>query len=396
VRFTLATWGSFGDLHPFLAIGKGLARQGHSVTLCTGSIYRQKAEQEGLRWARLRPELPPPEESAALLEKLMDPRHGSRRVIGEWIMPGLGEMLTDLRAALEGADALVTHPILYAAPVAAKEAGVPWVGTFLAPILLPSAYDLPIPPSYPGMGWVNAIRPPLSRWVLGEGKRQLRRWAASADALRQLMELPSANPLFEGMHSETLNLALFSRALALPQPDWPANTVQTGFPFYDRLQGGDEDRLPATLEAFLQSGSPPILFTLGSSAVMAPGRFFTLAIETTQKLGVRAVLLTGKGVVPPPDLPPGIVSVGYAPHSLIMPRCSAIVHQGGVGTTGQALRSGRPQLIVPFSHDQPDNAWRIARAGAGRVLPIRKLTGPRLLAALSYPPAPDGRGRWAK
>ncbi|KAH0533846.1 hypothetical protein FGG08_007531 [Glutinoglossum americanum] len=302
-------------------------------------------------------------------------------------MPGLSDMRVDLRAALEGADALITHPILYVAPVVAKELSLPWACGFLSPILLPSIYDLPIPPFRPEAQWVKNIRPPLSKWILGMGMRHIRPWAAPADAMRAAAGLPSAHPLFAGMHSPVLNLALFSKALALPEKDWPQNTVQTGFPFYDRLQGGETDALPEALEAFLQASSAPILFTLGSSAVMTPGRFFQLAIEATQKLGARAVLLTGKGVTPPANLPPGIIAIPYAPHSLIMPRCQAIVHQGGVGTTGQALRSGRPQLIVPFSHDQPDNGWRVVRAGAGRVVPIGRVTGLKLLTALRALPS---------
>lgn len=387
MRLTLATWGSFGDLHPFLGIGKGLAERGHTVTLCTGSVYQDKVEREGLGWARLRPELPAAEESAALMEQLMDPRYGSQFVIRNYVMPALDDMRTDLRAALSGADALVTHPIIYVAPVVAKELSLPWATGFLSPILLPSAYDLPIPPFQPEAQWVKNLRPPLSAWILGMGMRHIRPWAAPADAMRDAAGLPSRHPLFAGMHSPILNLALFSKALGPPQLDWPANTVQTGFPFYDRLQGGEADQLPEALEAFLQAGPEPILFTLGSSAVMTPGQFFQLAIAATQKLGARAVLLTGKGVTPPTNLPSTIIAVPYAPHSLIMPRCKAIVHQGGVGTTGQALRSGRPQLVVPFSHDQPDNGWRVARQGAGRVLPIGKLTGPKLLAALGEMPA---------
>ncbi len=388
MHFLLATWGSLGDLHPYLALGRGLHARGHRVTVCTGSIYREKVEREGLSWAALRPELPAPEDSAVLMEKLMDPRHGSRRVIREWIMPALSEMHADLSAALSDVDVLITHPILYAAPVAAQDQGALWVGTFLAPILLPSVFEPPIPPSHPGAGWVGKMRPPLSRWALEAGKRRIRPWAAPADALRRSAGLPDAHPLFEGMHSPHLNLALFSRALGAPQPDWPENTVQTGFAFYDQLEGGSDEALSAEAEAFLgQSSDAPILFTLGSSAVMSPGRFFQLAIEATEALGQRAILLTGKGVAPPENLPSTILSVPYAPHSKIMPRCRAIVHQGGVGTTGQALRSGRPQIVVPFSHDQPDNAHRIARAGAGRVLPIGKLTKSRLIAALKTLPA---------
>jgi len=73
--------------------------------------------------------------------------------------------------------------------------------------------------------------------------------------------------------------------------------------------------------------------------------------------------------MPTTALPDGVAAFEYAPYSEVLPRACAIVHQGGVGTTGQALRAGKPVLILPHAHDQFDNAARVARLGCGRVLP---------------------------
>ena len=372
MKIVVATWGSFGDLHPALALGVGLAARGHAVTICTCALYREKVEREGMDWANLRPDLPSPEKAAPMLERLMDAKSGTKSVLTEWIVPALDDSLADLRHAIRGADLLVCHPILYAGPIAAHLEKIPWVATFLAPISLPSAHSLPVPPSLPGAGWVRKTPPWLARPLLEFGKSQVRPWVARVDALRKSHGLPDDHPIFEGMHSPTLNLALFSRTLGAPMPDWPEHTIQTGFPFYDRLHGGESDKLSSDLESFLSSGEAPILFTLGTSAVMTAGRFFADAASAAGKINRRAVLLVGRGVPLPEGIPHEVLAVEYAPHSLLMPRCAVIVHQGGVGTTGQALRAGRPQLVVPFSHDQPDNGWRIAHAGAGRVAGARR------------------------
>jgi UDP:flavonoid glycosyltransferase YjiC (YdhE family) len=135
--------------------------------------------------------------------------------------------------------------------------------------------------------------------------------------------------------------------------------------------------MPPALASFLDRGEPPLVFTLGSSAVFTAGDFYTHAAAAARALGRRAVLLTGiEGRNPLATVPEAhaagpddaVVRVEYAPHSELMPRACAVVHQGGVGTTAQALRSGRPMLVVPFSHDQPDNARRCARRGVARVL----------------------------
>jgi rhamnosyltransferase subunit B len=125
------------------------------------------------------------------------------------------------------------------------------------------------------------------------------------------------------------------------------------------------------------------VFTLGSSAVWAAGTFYREAMEATALLGMRGVLLTGP--LPATQALPtrrDVLSLPYAPHSGLFARAAAIVHQGGIGTTGQALRAGRPMLIVPFGHDQPDNAARCARLGVARVVPRHALRASRLATEL--------------
>ncbi len=185
--------------------------------------------------------------------------------------------------------------------------------------------------------------------------------------------LPGPNPLFDAKHSPNLVLALFSRVLGTEQKDWPENTLITGFCFYDADAGNAA--LPAQLEEFLAAGEPPVVFTLGSAAVLAAGDFYEQSASAAKKLGVRAVLLVGsdprndpRNRPQPQELPDSICVAEYAPYSGLFPRSSLVVHQGGVGTTAQCLRAGRPMLIMPYSHDQPDNARRMKRMGVARVI----------------------------
>jgi UDP:flavonoid glycosyltransferase YjiC (YdhE family) len=178
-----------------------------------------------------------------------------------------------------------------------------------------------------------------------------------------------------------LVLALFSQVLARLQPDFPANTLVTGFPFYDRK---DREKPPSDLLRFLDDGEPPLLFTFGSSLVWIARDLYRICIEAAQKLGKRALLLVGdERNLPQTNLPRGVAAFDYAPHSLVMPRASVVVHQGGIGTTGQALRAGRPMLVVPFGQDQPDNAYRCVRLGVGRSLPAGRFSTSRVVRDLS-------------
>jgi UDP:flavonoid glycosyltransferase YjiC (YdhE family) len=165
---------------------------------------------------------------------------------------------------------------------------------------------------------------------------------------------------------------MFSRLLADPQPDWPVNTVVTGPVLYN---GAAPPELSEELERFLAAGPPPIVFTLGTSAVEAAGSFYEVSARAARRLGRRAVLLVGRHAHNRPrELGDGLLAIEYAPHATLFPRAAAIVHQGGAGTLHQGLASGRPTLVVPHAHDQPDNAMRVARLGVSRTLYPRRYT----------------------
>ena len=363
-RILLTTFGSLGDLHPYLALARGLQAHGALPTIGTSAFYRDMVESRGLAFTPIRPDIPEPEEMQRLAIDLMDARKGTATVVRDMTMPWVRETYIDTMAAVEDADLLISHLLTFATPLVATTQGIPWVSVVLQPLLLFSASD---PPALPLFQWVNRLPFEPGEWFWRALRRgavhTAGRWYGPLRALQRDLGLPTdGDPMFEGF-SPTLNLALFSPHFAPPQPDWPPHTVATGFPFLDVPE---EEILPPALEAFLREGPAPIVFTLGSSAVWTPGSFYAESVEAVQRLGRRAVLLAGpQGADRMPDLPDGVMAVDYVPHAAIFPHASAIVHQGGIGTTAQALRAGKPTIIVPFAHDQFDNARRSERLGLG-------------------------------
>jgi rhamnosyltransferase subunit B len=386
-RVVFTTWGSFGDIHPFMALALELRERGYHSVIATSPLYREKVEAEGIAFHPVRPDLPPPESetSAEIIHRMSDRRGGPSYLFREMLVPHLRETYADTLAAVTaegGADLLVSHQVPLIAPLVAEKTGIKWISSVLFPIAFTSAYDPPTPPQLPALRTLAATHPLVARALFGLGKWTTRSWVEPIRRLRQELGLPpKGNPLFEGQHSPTLVLALFSKLLARIQPDFPPNTIITGFPFYDRK---DEQPPPPELFRFLDAGGPPVLFTLGSSLVWIAQDFYRVSIEAAQKLERRALLLIGdKRNLPRTKLPEGIAAFDYAPHSLVMPRAGVIVHQGGVGTTGQALRAGQPMLIVPFGQDQPDNASRCVRLGVGRTLSPSRFTVRRAVSELS-------------
>jgi rhamnosyltransferase subunit B len=377
-KIVLSTFGSFGDVHPYVAVALELKARGHHPVIATSEIYREKIATLGLEFHPVRPVVPSydePEEISRMLEKMMDARTGTEEVFKTMIIPHLRDIYEDLSAAARGADLLLTHPLSIPAPLIVEQTGIRWVSSVLAPISLFSAHDPSVPPQMPAMYHLLKLHPLVGRALIGLAKRKLGSLAVAVGNLRAAVGLPptSAHPLFEAQHSPTLVLALFSRVLGEPQPDWPPNTRITGFPFYDgRDRAGDSTAgggLSPELANFLDAGEPPIIFTLGSSAIWVAKDFYRESIKAARALGRRALLLTGHERNRPAEpLPEGVAAFEYAPYGEVLPRASVVVHQGGVGTTGQALRAGRPALVVPFSHDQFDNGARVARVGCGRTL----------------------------
>lgn len=220
-----------------------------------------------------------------------------------------------------------------------------------------------------------------NRGIIRLSKIISKSWAEPIHQLRQELGLPplKGNPFIDDKYSPYLVLALFSSAFAQPQPDWPANTIVTGFAFFDGSESGAD--LTPDLQQFLDAGEPPIVFTLGSAAVMDPGRFYEESVEAAKQLNRRAVLLMGKNP-PPKHLSNSMIAVSYAPYSQIFARACAIVHQGGIGTTAQALRAGRPTVVMPYSHDQPDNAARVERLGTSRTVARKQYTAAQVAKQL--------------
>jgi UDP:flavonoid glycosyltransferase YjiC (YdhE family) len=158
--------------------------------------------------------------------------------------------------------------------------------------------------------------------------------------------------------------------LAEPQPDWPAHTLVAGPILFN---GAATPEVSSGLDRFLADGDPPIVFTLGTSAVEAAGSFYEVSAEAARRLSRRAVLLVGRHARNRPRATgPDVLAVDYAPHAALFPRAAAIVHQGGAGTLHQALAAGRPTLVVPHAHDQPDNAHRVERLGISRTVYPRR------------------------
>jgi UDP:flavonoid glycosyltransferase YjiC (YdhE family) len=377
VRILFTTFGSLGDLHPYIAIAFEAKKRGHTPVFATAPKYRAKIEALGFEFRAVRPDLPEENDFAPMAKRVMDLKDGPRYLFQDILSPALRDSYADMLAASEDADILISHPAVLTGPLVAQKTGKKWLSSVLGPISLWSKSDPPVPPTVPQLDFLRFLGPIWPTIMFAMGRVGTQPWIAEVDQLRHEMGIESlGHPMFEGQFSPHGTLALFSRHFVAPQTDWPVNTTATGFCFYDAKgyeKQTSERKGEASWEGWMREGDAPIVFALGSSAVFDAGPFWEQSEILAKGRRQRGVFLTGgQNPFEGRRLSGELLELDYAPYSELFPLAKMVVHQGGAGTTAQALRAGVPQLIVPHAHDQPDHAARITRLGVGKQITLEK------------------------
>jgi len=304
------------------------------------------------------------------------PRRALPLLLKQGVLPALRPLYRLIEQnILPGKTIVAAGSLAFAALIAREKLRVPTAMIHLQPSLFRSVHEAPVYPAAPVPPWF----PPSWKKIYFKLVDAVvdRMAAPELNAFRAELGLAPVRSLMgDWWHSPDLTLGLFPEWYAPPQMDWPTSVRLTGFPLYD---GAGTETTSDGVDAFLEAGEPPLVFTAGS-AMRLGQKFFRTSAEVCRRLGRRGLLLTRFPDQVPSPLPEGVRTFEYAPFSQVFHRAAVVVHHGGIGTTSQALRSGRPQLVVPFSHDQPDNAARVAKLGAGLSLPARQY---RAVAVLS-------------
>jgi rhamnosyltransferase subunit B len=392
-HFLLIPVGSSGDVHPFIGIGRTLRARGHDVTILTAEPFRATCERAGLRFLQIHSQTEFDEMTRH--PDLWHSRKGLTLILRK-IASVLREHYELISSAYEpGRTVLVAHALAFAARVFEDARRAPAATIHLAPSIFRS--DFQQPTSIPGVDGSG-----LPRWVKRSAMWLVDRLLLDPHILPALNELrrdvglqPVSRVFREWLHSPQRVIGLFPEWFAPVQPDWPRQLRLSGFPLYDE---SDVHPLDPGLEAFLNAGSPPILFTPGT-ANRAAAPFFRAALDAIRRLKRRALFLTRYPEQLPSDLDDQERVEAYVPFSRVFSRCAAVVHHAGIGTCAQALAAGTPQLTMPLAFDQPDNATRLWRLGVARWIRPKEFHGDHvasLLAALIEDErVADRCGHWA-
>ena len=352
--------GSSGDVHPQLALGSALLRRGHRVTIVTSDYFKPLADHLGLEFVTLSTK--EEYEELMMLPDLWHPRKGFELLLKVGML-GLLERLYETLAPLyrPGETVFAASSMALSARLVQEKLGAPLATVHLQPAVLRSMHEHLVLPGMPNIPrgaphWFKRLLFYLidlnADWLMA---KELNRYRAKLD-------LPPVRRALNGWwNSPQLILAMFPKWFAPPPPDWPKQLLMTGFPLFD---AGEAQPVSPEAAEFFAEGEPPIVFTAGT-AMRQGADFFHAAAEACRLLGRRGALLTPGREQLPQELPPGVRHFDYAPFGQILPQAAAFVNHGGIGTLSQGLAAGVPQLIMPVSFDQPDNAYRLQNLGAG-------------------------------
>ena len=364
--------GSSGDVNPILGIARGLVRRGHEVIVLANDVFEDAVGGAGAGFESLGP-------AAQYEDWVRDPRSWSwpscaRKAFEDGWIPWLRPTYERIEAlAKPGATAVLSGSIGLGAGIAREKLGLPFVAVHVSPLMLRSLDEVPL---HGPWDFTRFLGRPGRRLFYGVSDLVIDRWLApGVNAFRKSLGLRPIRGVFQGwVGAADRILGAWPSWYFPPQSSWPERTQLTGFMGYDRGEAGGslEPAVAAALE-----GPAPVLVTCGSSISHA-GDFLAAAASLPASVGRPVLFLADRGFSLPADVSPGLTVSTYVPYSRVLPRVSAIVHHGGIGTAAAALAAGIPQVIIPLAFDQFDNAHRFQKLGLARWLPRRRLSGSTL------------------
>jgi rhamnosyltransferase subunit B len=368
--------GSHGDVHPFLGMAIRLQQRGHRATLATSGLFQELVERCGVTFR----ELGDREEAHSLLNNpdVWHPLRAAGLLARKVITPLMHEQFEAINELATPDTVLVGSALGFGVRLAHEVTKLPYVSLHLQPAVFWSTHQSPQLGRFALLGdrvprFLKEFQYRLAARVMFD--RHLKK---NVNAYRRELGLSPVRSAVEMFHSPQSVCAMFPEWFAPRQIDWPEQTEFAGFPLWDEK---GYTAVAPELEDFLRAGEPPIVFTPGTAHTHAD-RFWKAAIDACQRLGRRGMLLTRHAEQIPSGLPEGVRHFDFAPFSQVLPQAAAIAHHGGIGTLSQGLAAGIPQVIMPMSHDQPDNAKRARRLGVGEILWASQFKGARLAKVL--------------
>jgi sterol 3beta-glucosyltransferase len=365
LRIAIVSFGSRGDVQPYVALGRGLKHAGHTVRVVTQRDCESLVREYGLDYGAV----------AGDVRAMMQSEVGQQAINTSpnpmrfgWnamklIQPLLRQMAIDCLAACEDSDVLLCFAFFRPFGISlAEKLNIPYAEAAVVPMHPTRAFPSPSLPlsTYRLGGTLNRI----SQIIASQAFAQVFRPAVNR-MRQEVLHLPPW-PFWKAAPSrrQQRNLVLYGFSPSVvPRPaDWDELIKVTGYWFLDPPASW---RPPTALVDFMQAGPAPVYVGFGSMPATSAEETTGLVVSALALAKQRGILLAGWGGLQRADLPDTVLMVDSIPHSWLFPQMAAIVHHGGAGTTAASLRAGVPSILIPFGMDQHFWAQRILDLGVG-------------------------------
>lgn len=389
LHITCLTIGSRGDVQPYIALAKGLIKEGHRVRIATHGEFKDWIEGHGIEYAYIGGD--PAELMRICVENGMFTVSFLRESISKF-RGWMDDLLKTAWEACQGTDLLIESPSAMGGIHIAEALRIPYFRAFTMPWTRTRAYPHAFAvPDHKMGGSYNYFSYVMFDQVFWRASApQINRWRKKTLGL-------SATNLEKLEWNKVPFLYNFSPSLCPPPADWAEWIRVTGYWFLDSPDDSSTNKWqpPDGLADFMEraktDGKKLVYIGFGSIVVSDPDAMTRCVLEATVKADVRVILSKGwsdrlskeEKVEGQEDIkyPPEIFNIDKAPHDWLFARIDAACHHGGAGTTGASLRAGIPTLIKPFFGDQYFWGDRVEAMGIGVCL--KKLTVDSLTSALN-------------
>lgn len=379
MNIKLLTLGTRGDVQPFVALGLGLQKAGHEVTICTAANYEAFVMSHGLSFFPIRADFMEFTQSEEGKKMLSGNVFHIIKNMKRLIFPMMEKMLEDLWAGASDADAIIYHPKAFGGYDIAEKLNVPVFIAHPVPAFIPTGeFPNPIVPVSTSLGaWGNKQTYAVNQWQTAPYLNLINKWR------EHVLHLPKRSVRTNILHIHHKPIPVLigcSPSVVRSPADWVHPHHMSGFWFLDEQPDWNP---PSELDLFLKSGKPPVCIGFSSMPLNEPERVKGMMVEALRRTGERGIMIAGWGNMKVESATEDLYFIDSVPHSWLFPRTSAVLHHGGAGTTAAALKAGKPMVVCPFTGDQPYWARTMHRIGvAPAPLPGKKMTAASVAEAI--------------
>lgn len=357
MHVTIVTFGSRGDVQPFLHLAIAFQSAGYSVRLCAHKMFSELVAGQGVAFAAFGGTNPQasqkedyqkrPKTKLGVLWRIL--RRSTRP---EW------EELEQLEDFVANSDLVICNHLADRTYHVTEKLGIPCAFAYLHP-------------THPTRSFVSTLSPegrtfgrPLNLliqlalrhvyWI--KNRTWINEWRTQRLGLKPVSWL---GPFREQYRKRLPYIFGFSDALIPKINDWPDWYLISGYWFHPKPF---TDPISPQLKRFVESGKKPVVIAFGSVASSEMPRILEQTVAAIRSLGERAVVVTGWGDHSLGSTGEVLVTPSVS-YEWLFPRALAVIHAGGSGTVAEVTRAGVPSIPVPFAAEQKFWSYRLWRLG---------------------------------